>query len=294
VEDGFGAGAVFPYKLLFVPKDPAAFSSVCGNTQTLASCTDDQPCSKGFMCQEAFDQVNAVLSSIEIAGAPHSAVSAFLGVSQLNGAIPMEDYAAAFYAKLHSQSLTAYQSSIMLMYESSCESDLPSLTGSSEGGNLCESTVVSVLLEKDPYSIAGVEWLQAVRAELDSLSAFDDFDLYLGNGAGTTYDVTTAVYDSFPLIVVVTLGTVFALMAVAFQSLVAPLRSVATLALTLAFVFGLAVLVYQDGAFEFLSVRCLGKSDAMSWLPPVRVCCASLFLFCDSLSSHAYKLCLRI
>jgi len=265
---------VFPYKLLFVPKNATAFAAVCGNTQTFSTeCTDEQPCSLGFMCQDAFDQVNEVLSSIEIVGAPHSTVSAYLGISQLNGTIPMSDYTAAFYAKRFGQPLTPYQSSIMLLYGSSCESNLPSLTGGSGGGNMCTSTVVSVLLEEDPYSIEGVDWLKAVRSEMDTLSAADDFlfDLFLGNGAGTTYDVTTAVYDSFPLIVVVTLGTVFALMALAFQSLVAPLRSVATLALTLAFVFGLAVLVYQHGAFEFLSVRCLGKSDAISWLPPVWV-----------------------
>lgn len=82
--------------------------------------------------------------------------------------------------------------------------------------------------------------------------------------------MTSAVYAAFPRLVAATLATVFVLLAVAFQSLVAPLRSVATLALTLATVFGCAVLVYQHGALAFLGARCLGKSSAVSWLPPVR------------------------
>jgi putative drug exporter of the RND superfamily len=76
-------------------------------------------------------------------------------------------------------------------------------------------------------------------------------------GAAMSYDVSNSVYDAFPTIVMVTLAVVFVLMAVAFNSLVAPIRSVLTLALTLSFVYGLAVLVYQHGAFSFLNLRCV-------------------------------------
>ena len=71
------------------------------------------------------------------------------------------------------------------------------------------------------------------------------FKMYLANGAGVTYDAEEAVYGAFPAIIGCTMAVVFCLMAFAFGSIVAPLRSVATLCLTLSFVFGLLVLVYQ-------------------------------------------------
>lgn len=78
---------------------------------------------------------------------------------------------------------------------------------------------------------------------------------YLRFGAAMSYDVATDVYNAFPTIILVTLALVFVLMAFAFNSIVAPIRSVLTLALTLSFVYGLAVLVYQHGAFAFLDLR---------------------------------------
>lgn len=259
--------AVFPYKLLFVAKDP---TSLCGDAVAplnLALCPQDAtPCAAGFMCQSAFDQVNEALERIKDGGQAHSNVSDLVGVTQLNGPIQFSAYETAITHAARGTT-TSYDASIGLLYSSSCES-----TASESGGaNLCASTLVSILLEADPYSLQGVAWLGAARSQLTSLAAQPDypFELYLGFGAGMTVDVTDAVYDSFPLIVAVTLGTVFVLMGAAFQSLVVPLRSVATLALTVAFVFGLLVLVYQHGAFDFIGARAVGNAHAISWLPPV-------------------------
>ena len=51
--------------------------------------------------------------------------------------------------------------------------------------------------------------------------------------------------------------------------MIVPIRSVVSIALTLMFVFGLTVLVYQDGAFEFMDLACFSKTGYISWLPPV-------------------------
>ena len=114
-------------------------------------------------------------------------------------------------------------------------------------------------------------WLEKTRDTLDDLSDDDDipFSLYLGMGSGATYDVASDVYDSFPLCICITLAIVFILMGIAFKSIVAPIRSVATLTLTLSFVYGFLVLVYQHGVLDFLDLRCLSNSHNTSWLPPV-------------------------
>ena len=112
-------------------------------------------------------------------------------------------------------------------------------------GSLCASTIVQIDLKTDPFNTHGVDWLTDARDMLGSLGRQAGFDLYLANGAAVTYDAEQAVYGSFAAIIASTLAVVFCLMGLAFGSIMAPLRSVATLGLTLSFVFGLAVVVYQ-------------------------------------------------
>ncbi|GMH76279.1 hypothetical protein TL16_g07023 [Triparma laevis f. inornata] len=93
--------------------------------------------------------------------------------------------------------------------------------------------------------------------------------VYLCDGAGIEYDAVTQVYEVFPVLITGTMLTVFVLMGVFFRSIIVPIRSVVSIALTLMFVFGLTVLVYQDGAFEFMDLNCFSKTGYISWLPPV-------------------------
>jgi hypothetical protein len=69
--------------------------------------------------------------------------------------------------------------------------------------------------------------------------------------------------------IIITLTVVFFLIGVAFRSVLAPLRSVCTISLTLGVVYGLAILVYQDGALDWLGWRPLGQVGNIAWLPIV-------------------------
>lgn len=307
IEAGFGAGAVFPYQLLFLPKSNASSSSsdsynpcqgavyppespsLCSLAGAAGKFSDgNTECSDGFMCPTVFDAMTAALQTLEDNGKPHSDLADLVGITSLNLGSPVT-YANYVTAIEHEYAgngaLNSFDRSILLLYEGFCDATNGTTTTSATSTttpdttatttthavNLCAASYVTVMLAKDPYSMDGVKWLEEARKTLDDLSGADGalFDFYLGYGSSMTYDVTNDVYDSFPLIVVVTLSTVFVLMGVAFKSLVAPIRSVLTLALTVAFVYGLLVLVYQKGAFAFLGLRCLDNAHAVSWLPPV-------------------------
>ena len=126
-------------------------------------------------------------------------------------------------------------------------------------------------LDTNPYSIDGVDWLLSARSLAPEIEEKFQIKIYFVDGASVGYDAVHAVYEDFPIIISVTLCLVFALMAIAFKSISAPLRLVLTIVLTLAFVYGLAVLVYQFGLFEFLHVDALANYHSMNWLPPGNV-----------------------
>lgn len=94
-------------------------------------------------------------------------------------------------------------------------------------------------------------------------------NVYIAYGATTEYDAVQAVYKEFPIMIASTLAVVFTLMACAFKSIAAPIRSVGSIVLTLVFCYGLANLVYKHGAFEGLNSRPFSNQGAIDWLPPI-------------------------
>ena len=75
--------------------------------------------------------------------------------------------------------------------------------------------------------------------------------------AAFRYDVQDTVYRLLPVAMVVTMVIVFAIVGIAFRSLVVPLRAVLTIIFTLVIVFGASVLVYQHGVLDGLGIACL-------------------------------------
>lgn len=67
----------------------------------------------------------------------------------------------------------------------------------------------------------------------------------------------------------VTTAVVFVLVGVAFGSVMIPLRAIFSIGLTLAFVYGAAVWVYEDGVLNGLHFAGLAGNTALSWFSPV-------------------------
>jgi hypothetical protein len=87
-------------------------------------------------------------------------------------------------------------------------------------------------------------------------------------GLNVQIDSMNGVYDKFPLSIGVTAIVVFILVGLAFRSLLIPLRcvvrdfflsfivfrSILSIAITLAYVYGLTVFVYEDGILDWLTI----------------------------------------
>lgn len=96
--------------------------------------------------------------------------------------------------------------------------------------------------------------------------------LYLFGGYTTTYDVQTALFKVVPVVIGVTVAIVLAMVGVSFGSVSLAARLVVTTGVSLAWTYGLLVLVYQPGpaqdAFEVISPT-LRASSSVYWIIPV-------------------------
>ena len=92
----------------------------------------------------------------------------------------------------------------------------------------------------------------------------------LALGAANVLDAEAAVMATLPLMAGVTLGVVFILVTAAFRSLVVPLRAVLSISLTLAWVYGFLVAVYQHGLLAWTGIPAFQPApQGLSWMTPV-------------------------
>lgn len=135
------------------------------------------------------------------------------------------------------------------------------------------ATFATATLATSPFSDEGIAWLNAARETVQRLQdggALGGVKIHIQGSAAIEFDALQAVYASFPTMVVITTLVVFVLMGVFFRSVFTPLRSILSICLTLAFSFGLGVLVYQHGVFDWTGLRALTSiGDEVCWLVPI-------------------------
>ncbi len=84
-----------------------------------------------------------------------------------------------------------------------------------------------------------------------------------------SHDAISAVYSDFPTMIAVTCSIVFLFLGFSFRSVLLPLRSLFTIAMTLIFVFGVQDAVYQYGILDWMKFDGVRGDGAVVWLPPV-------------------------
>lgn len=90
------------------------------------------------------------------------------------------------------------------------------------------------------------------------------------SNSSVAHDTVTAIYDSFPTMMIITLCIIVVLMGIFFRSILTPLRSIVSISLTVAFSFGLAVCVFQIGALDWTHIRTMTSTgDEVCWLVPI-------------------------
>ncbi|MHA1303148.1 MAG: MMPL family transporter [Candidatus Heimdallarchaeaceae archaeon] len=130
------------------------------------------------------------------------------------------------------------------------------------------SVLIEIQTPFDPYS--SETFVKEMRDFLTDFQKNDTsgYSYYLAAGICSMVDSIDRVYQLFPTMIVITIGVVYILIALMFRSAFIPLRLLITIGLTLSWIYGLAVLVFEMGIFDWL-FPVLIDIDAMYWITPV-------------------------
>jgi len=147
------------------------------------------------------------------------------------------------------------------------------------------TVVVLLNVPFDPLTVAGNKFVDAARPAMDAFMraerAATGTEVYLCGFSVESYDLMKEAFDVFPALLAVTCVIVFALLALGFRGVLVPVRLALTVFLPIAAVFGLFVLVYQDGWLGWTGIVALQKTGSSFWLIPILCCFEALGLVLD-------------
>jgi hypothetical protein len=122
----------------------------------------------------------------------------------------------------------------------------------------------------DPTGNYGTPFLRALREACSKLGGAYDMECHVGGIPPLFIDQVSSVYNFFPGMIVATFAISMLFMGISFSSLVIPLRSLITNALTLGFVYGVTVLVYQYGILDWAGWGAVARMpDGLNYTLPV-------------------------
>jgi len=119
----------------------------------------------------------------------------------------------------------------------------PPETETSRTGDL---TVLTVPIQGDPLSAQALDAVRDLRSE-QLPAAFPDTEVLVAGDTAESIDASDTMNRWLPIVLAFVLGLSFALLTIAFRSLVAAAKAIAVNLLSVGAAYGLLVLVFQEG-----------------------------------------------
>jgi len=128
-----------------------------------------------------------------------------------------------------------------------------------------------IISQFEPMGNEGSAWLDDARSFLaDFEERNPNIRLTLTGQGADCLDIMNKTYSIFPIMIALTMLCACIVLSIAFQSVVVPLRSVFTTVLTLLWVYGGGVLVYQYAALQWTGLWGLtARFNGQYWMMPV-------------------------
>ncbi len=131
------------------------------------------------------------------------------------------------------------------------------------------TTLIDIVTPFDPYGAEEEQWVKNTRTILEEFENSTGYTLSLAGRPVQQVDAKITVFKLFPAMIVTVIVVVYIFIAIMFKSVFIPLRLILTIGLTMSWIFGVAVLIFEKNIFDWISPGVLGSVDAIYWIVPV-------------------------
>jgi len=132
------------------------------------------------------------------------------------------------------------------------------------------STLFDVILSDTTSFTSSMDVVRRLRAVRSDISGLDSAEILIGGFAAASVDLQDDLLEQFPLVIGLVLITTVVMLAVAFRSVLVPLKAVVMNCFSVLGAFGVTVLVFQQGVGAGL-FRLDGPTEAVYVVVPVLV-----------------------
>eukprot|EP00760_Papus_ankaliazontas_P017043 PhM_4_TR17011/c0_g1_i2/m.68989/K06994/K06994; putative drug exporter of the RND superfamily len=232
MQSEFGAGYLSPYQLLLLPEQPT-FNAVLN---------------KDFFERAQF----MLLEFLNHPDLPGTTNSSAMGLVMVDG------------------QMTNFDELLPCMFQNTTRCQMLNMLRFGMVNLEGNAMWLSLSLSIDPIGRLGEDWYQnAVALSRELEKKYKIGKIYLTGEPTQALDSVRYAVNRFPVIMIVTSAVVFVVVALAFRSILIPLRSVVTIATTVLFIFGLTALTYDVGVFNWTGIASLKSIDAVVWAEPI-------------------------
>ena len=130
------------------------------------------------------------------------------------------------------------------------------------------TTTLSISTPFDPWGEKAEAWVKTTRVIINEVQETYGYKLYLAAGSAFMIDAIEAVYKLFPIMIIITIVVIYVIIAIMFRSVFIPFRLIVTIGLTLSWIYGLSILVFETSAFNTI-IPALQRVTALYWLVPI-------------------------
>ena len=233
LQDKFGSGSIGPLNMVIAPNG--------GNVWTQQTFTDIQTF------------VSRSVSELGLSPTDFNSI-AYLG----GNAVPL--YAALSFTDPQN---SYYNTSQAELYRSFALGYV-----SSDAGVKDAATYVSIILPVDPYSPEARQYYHDM-SDIANQVFNGNYEIGFSGPTVIGDSSISQTYNIFPLMILIIVIAIYCLVGIMFKALILPARLIATIALTLSFIYGAATVVFQYSWFINSIFPETGGIDIIFWMMPV-------------------------
>eukprot|EP01061_Rhynchopus_euleeides_P010029 TRINITY_DN1936_c0_g3_i1.p1 TRINITY_DN1936_c0_g3~~TRINITY_DN1936_c0_g3_i1.p1 ORF type:complete len:865 (+),score=362.99 TRINITY_DN1936_c0_g3_i1:140-2734(+) len=251
----FGYGQVASYQVMFTAAD--GVSTILNGTDNFATWK---------MTQEAVEGLSNLPFDTEL--------SDYTGPSSAGGQLipPEASVICSSDAYLKNVTCENFEERYSVMRMPECRSlFLMMCTFMNKPDDLLNSTAMMFRFAPRfaPMGPVGADWLNAARDFTDNFTQTHPVKIYFVGTPADSLDAMSTVDDDFLPMVLITTGILFAFVFISFKSLFIPLRSVATIAVTIIWVYGFATMTYEDCTLSWTHFMGFDCTHAVVYMIPL-------------------------
>ncbi len=209
----------------------------------------------GILNQSAFNEIQHLIDKIN--STVHLPYNGILSIFTLQNGMPIPFIYAQQYldpnaALYHSKEGALYR----LAFERYVNNDN-------------STAIIEIQTPFDPFrNETFVYVMRDFLKEFENSESSGNLHYYLGGGITNIVDSIDEVYALFPTMIIITILVIYVVIGLMFRSAFVPLRLLITIALTLSWIYGLSVLVFEENILDWL-FPVLKDVDAMYWITPI-------------------------